>query len=123
MIALLFTLLLVLCCVPASAQTLRAGYSKADITPAGPVYMAGYDMRDAPSDGIHGNDKLYVRALVFQEGDTRMAFVAADIIGLRGHEIWRARIADATGIPASNILLGETHNHAAPSASPKMETP
>ena len=35
------------------AQDLRAGYAKADITPAEPVMMGGYDLRGAPSDGIH----------------------------------------------------------------------
>jgi hypothetical protein len=119
----LFGLMILLCCVPAPAQTLRAGYAKADITPREPVFMAGYDMRNAPSDGIHGNDRLYLSALVFEEGGTRVAFVVANIIGVRMHDTWRARIAEATGIPAANILLSETHNHAAPSASPKLETP
>jgi len=48
--------------VAGRAQELRAGYAKADITPAGPVMMGGYDLRGAPSDGIHGNDRLYARA-------------------------------------------------------------
>lgn len=119
----LLVTMILLCGVPTRAQALRAGYAKADITPSGPVYMGGYDLRNAPSDGIHGNDKLYVRALVLEKGGARVAFVVADIIGLRGHEVWQARIADATGIPAGNILMAETHNHAAPSADPKAETP
>src|SRR5690348_2208395 len=55
----------------ARSQELRAGYAKADITPAGPVMMGGYDLRGAPSDGIHGNDKLYARALVFEASGVR----------------------------------------------------
>ncbi len=119
----LLGIMIMLFSIPAPAQALRAGYAKVDITPSGPVFMGGYDMRNAPSDGIHGNDKLYVRALVLESGGNRVAFVVADIIGVRGHDIWRARIADATGIPISSILLSETHNHAAPSADPKMATP
>jgi hypothetical protein len=59
---------------------------------------------------------------MFDNGNTRVAFVAADIIGVRGHDVWRARIAEAGGLPGANVLLGETHNHAAPGASPSMKT-
>ena len=106
-----------------AAQGLRAGYAKADITPSEPVTMGGYSLREAPSAGIHGNDRLYARALVFEAAGTRVAFVEADIIGIRGHDYWRGKIAEATGIPAGNILLGDVHNHAAPPANPKNETP
>lgn len=105
------------------AQSMRAGYAKVDITPTEPVFMGGYDLRNAPSEGIHGNDRLYVRALVVDDGKTRAAFVVADIIGVHGHEVWRKKIADATGIPITGILLGDVHNHAAPMAGPKVETP
>jgi len=106
----------------APAQGLRAGYARADITPTEPVYMGGYNLRNAPSDGVHGNDKLYVRALVFEAGGTRLAFIEADVIGIRSHDVFRKKIADATGIPLANILLGDAHNHAAPSPGPKNET-
>ena len=106
---------LLLITVPSYAQGLRAGYAKADITPAGPAYMGGYDLRDAPSDGIHGNDRLYVRALVFEQNGSRIAFVMADVIGIYNHDSWRRKISEATGIPSANILLGDVHNHAAPS--------
>jgi neutral ceramidase len=114
---------LVFFCSPLPAQVLRAGYAKADITPTEPVFMGGYNLREAPSDGIHGNDRLYVRALVFEQGGTRVAFVEADIIGIRGHDVWRQKISEATGIPVPNILLGDVHNHAAPSGNPKGESP
>lgn len=101
------------------AQGLRAGYAKVDITPTGPVYMGGYDLRDAPSDGIHGKDRLYVRALVFELNGTRVAFVMADVIGISDHDSWRSKISEATGIPAGNILLGDVHDHSAPSPHDK----
>jgi len=109
--------------VSSYGQGLRAGYAKADITPSGPVTMGGYSLRGAPSAGIHGKDRLYARALVFEAAGARVAFVEADIIGVRGHDYWCGKISEATGIPARNILLGDVHNHAAPSASPKSETP
>ena len=106
---------LLLLTAPLHAEGLRAGYAKVDITPAGPVFMGGYDLRNAPSDGIHGNDRLYVRALILEQGGIRIAFVMADIIGIYNHDSWRSKISEATGIPAANILLGDVHNHAAPS--------
>jgi hypothetical protein len=109
--------------VSSPAQELRAGYAKADITPTGPVDLGGYSLRMAPSDGIHGNDKLYVRALIFDNGKVKVAFVEADVIGIRGHDAFRRQISEATGIPSANILLGDVHNHAAPSPGPNGETP
>jgi Neutral/alkaline non-lysosomal ceramidase, N-terminal len=106
---------LLIAAAPSYPQGLRAGYAKVDITPTGPVYMGGYDLRDAPSDGIHGNDRLYVRALVFEQNGTRIAFVMADVIGIYNHDSWRSKISEATGIPAADILLGDVHDHAAPS--------
>jgi len=106
----------------AQGQQLKAGYAKADITPTEPVRMAGYDLRSSPSDGIHGHDRLYARALVFEAGATRLAFVEADVIGIREHDVWRRKLSEATGIPVANILLGDVHNHAAPSPSPKLTT-
>ena len=102
------------------AQELRAGYAKADITPAGPVMMGGYDLRDAPSEGIY--DRLYARALVFDAAGVRVAFLEADVILIQGHDLFRHKIAEATGIPEANILLGDAHNHAAPSPNADLKT-
>ncbi len=119
----LLAMSVLLCSAPLMAQVLRAGYAKVDITPTGPAIMGGYSLREAPSDGIHGNDRLYVRALVFEREGTCVAFVEADIIGVRDHDSWRSKISEASGIPAANILLGDVHNHAAPSANPKDDSP
>jgi hypothetical protein len=115
--------LLLLAASPGRAQDLRAGYAKVDITPSGPVTMGGYDLRHAPSDGVYPGDHLYARALVFEAAGVRVAFVVADVIGIEGHEVFRRSIAEATGIPVRNILLGDVHNHAAPApnAEPKTE--
>lgn len=103
-------------------EGLRAGYGKADITPSEPVQMAGYNMREAPSDGIWGHDRLYARALVFEAGGARIAFLEADVIVIRSTDDFRRRIAEATGIPMDHVLLGDAHNHAAPSPNGKLET-
>ena len=114
--------LLLYAAVAGCAQDLRAGYAKVDVTPAGPVMMGGYDLRGAPSDGIWGSDRLYARALVFEASGVRLAFVEADVIEIQGHDAFRRRIADATGIPVVHILLGDAHNHAAPSPNADAKT-
>jgi len=59
------------------AQDLRAGYAKVDVTPTGPVMMGGYDLRGTPSEGIHGADRLYARALVLEASGVRVVFLEA----------------------------------------------
>ncbi|MBZ5595148.1 MAG: neutral/alkaline non-lysosomal ceramidase N-terminal domain-containing protein [Acidobacteriia bacterium] len=112
----------ILAAITVHAQGLRAGYAKVDITPSEPVYLAGYDMRNSPSDGVWGHDRLYARVLVFEAGGERVAFVEADVIEIRGTDAFRRKIADATGIPLEHILLGDAHNHAAPSPNAKLDT-
>ena len=104
------------------AQELRAGYAKADVTPTGPVMMGGYDLRGAPSDGIHGHDRLYARALIFEASGVRVAFLEADVIIIQRTDIFRRKVSEATGIPEANILLGDAHNHAAPSPNGELKT-
>jgi len=118
----LFLSVFLLAAVTLHAQGLRAGYAKVDVTPAEPVQMAGYNMRDAPSDGVWGHDRLYARALVFEAGGQRIAFLEGDVIIIRGTDAFRRKISDATGIPFEHILLGDAHNHAAPSPNAKLET-
>ena len=119
----LIVLPLLFASVDSRAQELRAGYAKVDVTPTVPVFMGGYDLRGEPSNGVHGHDRLYVRALVFDASGVRVAFVVADVIMIQGHDLFRRRIAEATGIPEANVLLGDVHNHAAPSpnAEPKID--
>lgn len=100
-------------------QGLRAGYAKVDITPSGPVWMGGYDLRNKPSDGIYPGEKLFARVLLFEAGKDKLAFVETDIILARDHDPLRQRIAAALGMPVSNVLYGDVHNHATPSPDPE----
>ena len=103
------------------AGPIRAGFAKTDVTPREPVYGGGYDLRNAPMDGVHGNDKLYVRCLALDDGSEKLLFVEGDVIVIRDTDEFRRRISAATGVPVSNILLGDAHNHSAPSPSSKGE--
>lgn len=97
-------------------SVLKAGIAKVDITPKESLYMGGYDSscRAAPSEGAMGN--IYIRALVFDDNATRIAFIEADLVGLPQEDVLtlRKQVATETGIPVENILLGCVHNHSAP---------
>lgn len=94
---------------------LKAGYARADITPSGPVWMGGYDLRNAPSDGVW--DKIYLRTLVLEVNGSRVAFIVADLVDVgRNPEPYRKSIARETGIPYESIFVGATHDHSAPMA-------
>jgi len=115
--------LFVLLASPCFAQSIQAGFAKEDITPTEPVWMGGYDLRNAPSDGIHGDDRLYVRALCFSDGEKTVLFVESDLIGAqRHHEPYRNLLSKATGIPKEHILFGDAHNHASPAPKPDGDT-
>jgi neutral ceramidase len=95
---------------------LQAGIAKIDITPAGDLYMGGYDesCRTGPSDGVYG--RIYIRALAFADSINRLVFIEADLVSLpdEDYESIRKLIASRTGVPYENIILGCVHNHAAP---------
>ena len=114
--------LLLVAVVAGRAQDLRAGYAKADITPTGPVMMGGYDLRGSLSDGVHGHDRLYARALVFEASGVRVAFLEADVIIIQRTDIFHRKVSEATGISEANILLGDAHNHAAPTPNGELKT-
>jgi neutral ceramidase len=98
---------------------LSAGIARIDITPNESLYMGGYasTCRTDPSDGSFG--KIYVRALVFDDNTKRVAFIEANLVGLSNESNLSIRksVEAETGIPAGNIMLGCTHNHAAPTLS------
>jgi len=97
------------------AGSLRAGAARVDITPPGdPSY---------PASGRYAHERLYVRAIVLDNGTTRAALVGADLGGL-GNEVWTPasqQIAAALGCPPENVILSATHAHSAvPSGPPPV---
>lgn len=100
---------------------IRAGSAKINITPPLSIPYLGYVPRQGRFKGIH--DPLFARALVLDNGDTRVAIISADSLGY-GNEILghgrdftadvRHRIRDRTGIEPQNIMLASTHAHSTP---------
>jgi neutral ceramidase len=93
--------------VPARAQSLRVGAARIDITPA-------VDPANPPS-GKYAHEKLYLRAIVLDNGAARAALIGADQSMLFEH-IWAAaskQVAAELNCPVENIVLSMTHTHSA----------
>lgn len=93
---------------------LLAGAAEVVITPPVGTHLDGYGARNSGSTGVH--DDLHARALVLDDGTTRVALVSCDLIGIDRRLAARARelASNAAGIPATNMLIAATHTHAGP---------
>ena len=110
-------LLLLLCiATPAIAysQSLKAGAATSNITPPIGADIVGGHL-PVPSTHIH--DELHARCLVLDDGQTKLALVTCDVVGLHRLVCDEAKkqIHQHTGIPPSNVLISATHTHSAAS--------
>ena len=96
-----------------NGQDFKAGAAIRVITPDPLLPVSGGVGQ--PNPVIKKEGDLYVRALVFEKGEVRIAIVNIDNLG------WPAVLGDKSrvlikGIPPENILIGATHTHSAPDA-------
>ncbi|MBK9168506.1 MAG: hypothetical protein IPM24_13700 [Bryobacterales bacterium] len=98
---------------------LHAGAATSNITPPLGTHLAG-SFHPMPAESVH--DELHARALVLEDGGTRIAIVVCDLIALDREVIdpARRRIEQRTGIPRSHILIAATHTHSGPCPVPKF---
>ena len=95
----------------------QAGAAKAAVTPpleGNPVlWMAGYSV-GRPAESVH--DELFTRVIILDDGQTPMAFVTVDVLGLTSDDIGRIEDAIVAVVPelAGHILVNATHTHEAP---------
>lgn len=104
-------LISVLLAFPAAAAQLRSAIAVRVVTPDPLLPVSGGVGPSHPVTCKIG--ELTVRALVLEDGSTRVAFVGCDFLGfpsVLGDKV-RAKV---NGIPAANILIGATHTHSAP---------
>ncbi|MGC2768414.1 MAG: neutral/alkaline non-lysosomal ceramidase N-terminal domain-containing protein [Candidatus Acidiferrum sp.] len=91
--------------ISAQQGALRVGAARVDITPpADPAH---------PPSGKYAHEKLYVRAIVLDNGSARAALIAADQGGL-SDAVWQPaskQIAAELDCPVANILMSATHTH------------
>jgi len=104
-------------------RTLRAGAAKVDVTPDKfPVIMNGNFFA---KEATGARDRLYARAVVLDDGATRLAIVVVDACMLE-RELLDAAKATAsadTGIPPERMLVSATHTHSSPSGMGCLGTP
>ncbi|MBA7713984.1 Neutral ceramidase [subsurface metagenome] len=94
--------------------SLKAGVAKDIITPPIGTSLAGYAFEKKPSIGIH--DELYVRAIVLEQGKTRVALAVCDVLGFERSTVEKVRrmVEEKTGIPHQNVIVAATHTHSGP---------
>jgi hypothetical protein len=95
------------------AQTFRAGAAVRVITPDPLIPVSGGVGQ--PKKAVEKKGDLFVRAVVFEKGKTKVAIVNIDNLG------WSSALGDRSrslikGIAPENILIGATHTHSAPDA-------
>jgi len=99
----------------AQVRRLRAGAATSNITPPlGELIVGNW----TPVPATHVHDELQARCLVLDDGETRVAIVVADNVGIPRRVLDEAkRLAHArSGIPADRILISSTHTHSATTA-------
>ena len=94
----------------ASKTVFKAGFTERDITPdIGMEAPGGY----GKSYHRTFHDPCKVRAVVFDDGKTRVALVGIDLLFITRHLVQEARaeIQKRCGIPSDKILIGASHSH------------
>src|SRR5690606_24158118 len=96
-----------------TAQSLKVGAAVRVITPNPLLPVSGGI--GTPKKVTEKKGDLFVRAMVLEKGNTRVAIVGIDNLG------WPSVLGDRSralikGIPPQNILIGATRTHSAPDA-------
>src|SRR5512143_3760655 len=96
-----------------SAQGLKAGVAKVDITPPAGVKMWGYGNRKGPATGTL--DPLFARVLVLEAGGKRVALVTLDFGRCFGpSSLARLRKSAEESSHVNYVLVAGTHTHSGP---------
>ncbi len=112
--ALFCAVVLLASAVSFAEEPLVAGVSTVNLTPPleWKFALGGYGARmSKPAEGVH--DWVWVKALVFRKGETRLALVTLDIVGLPPNikpEVLQ-RLSDPSWT-AQSVLLLPSHSHA-----------
>lgn len=93
----------------------KAGVAVRRVTPAEPMWMAGYASRNKPAEGKEQD--LFVKALALEDAaGGRCVLLTGDLIGIPRPlaEAVCARVTRKTGLPRERILLTISHTHCSP---------
>ena len=98
-------------------QTLSAGVARRIITPPKGIFLIGYGDRSKGNIGVH--DDLTATALVLDDGKTRIAIVALDILTINEFIVERVRAR----LTPTEVLLCWSHTHSGPIAYADEKSP
>src|ERR1041385_7553563 len=87
--------------------SLIAGAAIADITPTDSQFLYGYPHVERHSTGVH--DPLLAQALYLSDGQHHVIFISK-----QPPQRVRQRIAQATDVPQTGIMVTATHTHSGP---------
>lgn len=106
-------LLLASLACPAFAGELRAGTARVEITPPVGTPLGGYGGRFGKgSTGVH--DPITAKALVLDDGTTRLAILTTDLVGTNPEMV--QRVAEKSGFPREHLMVCASHTHSGPGA-------
>src|SRR5262249_6575153 len=93
----------------------KAGVARRNITPEGPIWMAGYSSRKSPSEGaLHD---LWAKALALEDGAGRRAvLITLDVCGI-GRPLSlaiRERLRADHHLDRDQIVIACSHTHTGP---------
>ncbi|MCS7306378.1 MAG: neutral/alkaline non-lysosomal ceramidase N-terminal domain-containing protein [Thermoguttaceae bacterium] len=101
----------------------KVGLARVNITPEGPIWMAGYAARNKPSEGVLLD--LWAKALLLEDKAGHQGLIlSVDVIGFN-KQVWDAvveRVGQKTGLKREQILLAPSHTHTGPVISLGEET-
>src|SRR5699024_7407544 len=94
---------------------MEVGVARINITPEGPIRLAGYGGRESESEGVL--QSLWAKALAFgsdEQGPSLLMTV--DLIGIPGHitEKVARRLSEKTKITPSQLVISSSHTHTGP---------
>lgn len=98
----------------APAAPWRAGFGRRVITPATPVWLAGYGSKRVPDGKLHD---LWVKVLALQAADgKRVVLATTDHMGMSKtvYESLFAAVKQRFGLDRSEFMLTFSHNHCGP---------
>src|SRR5436190_21943913 len=98
-----------------SAATWLAGTAKANITPAEPMWLAGYASRTKPAEGK--STDLWIKVLALEDGRGRRGVImTSDTLGIPQGIYQHTCVAlrDKYRLEPSQIILSASHTHCGP---------
>ena len=100
----------------------RAAAASTVINPPMGTSLGGY-FYERPCTRVH--DDIMAKALVLDDGQTKVAIVVCDLQAIEATEVNAARelASKATGIPSENIMISATHTHTGPQVRRRRVVP